>query len=62
VSMKALCLAAACISIGLGDLIVIIVAESNFIKNRVSNDFDYKLINFVHMCIIFLSIILFYNA
>ena len=37
VSMKAMCLAVGCISIGLGDLIVVIVAESDFFQNRVSN-------------------------
>ena len=43
--MKALCLAVSCTSIGLGDLIVIIIAESNFFQNRVSNIFYYKFIH-----------------
>ncbi len=47
-SMKALCLAAACISVGLGDLIVIIVAESNFFQNRVSKGFCYEL--YLYIC------------
>lgn len=60
-SMKALCLAVSCTSIGLGDLIVIIIAESNFFQNRVSNIFYYKFIhnnNNVLITFFFLHIII----
>ena len=38
VSMKAMCVAVYCIVIAFGNLLVIIIAESNFFQNRVSND------------------------